>query len=131
VSAKPCARLWQAEAVLDGVLSRADAASFERHSATCAECTAERAALVRLASLGERMPTLEVTPLRRRALHHELLRRANEASVDARPSRFARLRVAPAMRSRHPSTPQITRQTQPIMTLLIGSVRVASTLSIM
>jgi hypothetical protein len=94
VSAKPCARLWQAEAVLDGVLSRADAASFERHSATCAECTAERAALVRLASLGERMPTLEVTPLRRRALHHELLRRANEASVDARPSRFARLRVA-------------------------------------
>jgi ferric-dicitrate binding protein FerR (iron transport regulator) len=93
VSGKPCARLWQAEAVLDGVLSRADAASFERHAATCAECTAERAALLRLGSVAERMPSLAVTPLRRRALHHELLRRANEASVGARPARFARFRL--------------------------------------
>ena len=83
MSAKPCARVWQAEAVLDGVLSRADAASFERHAATCAECTAERAALSKLANVAGRMPTQEVTALRRRALHNELLRRANELSVGA------------------------------------------------
>lgn len=92
MSAKPCARVWQAEAVLDGVLSRADAASFERHAATCAECTAERAALSKLANVAGRMPTQEVTALRRRALHNELLRRANELSVGARPRRLPGLR---------------------------------------
>ena len=79
MSAKPCARLWQAEADFDGYLSRSDAASFERHVATCVECSAERATLARLQSVAERMPALEVSPLRRRALHNELLSHANKS----------------------------------------------------
>lgn len=76
-----CPRAWQAEAVRDGVLSEADRASFERHVATCGECTAERAALARLEAVAQRMPSLVSTPLRRRAQHNELLRRANAQSL--------------------------------------------------
>lgn len=91
MSAQRCSRVWQAEAVLDGVLSRADSASFERHAATCADCSVERVQLARLASVAQRLPSVTVTPLRRRALHNELLRRANELSVGAQPSRPSRL----------------------------------------
>jgi hypothetical protein len=79
--------------VLDGVLSRADAASFERHIVTCSECAGEREALLRLAAVARRMPSSEVSPLRRRALHNELLRRANELSTGVAPGPWARLRV--------------------------------------
>jgi hypothetical protein len=92
VNRKRCSRLWQAEAVLDGVLSRADFASFERHAATCADCAAERAALTQLGKTAQRLPSMTVTPLRRRALRNELLRRANELSVGARPRLSSRLR---------------------------------------
>ncbi|HWA75024.1 MAG TPA: FecR domain-containing protein [Polyangiaceae bacterium] len=93
MTAKGCARAWQAEAVLDGVLSRADASSFERHVAICSECAGERQALLRLGAVARRLPSLDVSPLRRRALHNELLRRANELSTGVAPKRFARLWV--------------------------------------
>jgi ferric-dicitrate binding protein FerR (iron transport regulator) len=81
LSAKPCPRLWQAEAHFDGYLAPSDAASFDRHVGTCAECSAERTALARLQNVARRMPVLEVSPLRRRALHNEILGRANKALV--------------------------------------------------
>jgi ferric-dicitrate binding protein FerR (iron transport regulator) len=88
-----CSRLWQAEAVEDERLSLADRASFERHLETCSECAAERRALVRLRQLGERLPEPKSDPLRRRALHNQLLRRANELSIGAARPRLGRARV--------------------------------------
>ena len=79
MNTKPCARLWQAEAYFDGYLAGADAASFERHVVTCAACCAERAAIARLQNIARRMPALEISPLRRRALHNEILSRANKS----------------------------------------------------
>ena len=81
MSAKPCPRLWQAEAHFDGYLAQSDAASLERHVGTCAACSAERAALARLQNVARRMPALEISALRRRALHNEILGRANKALV--------------------------------------------------
>jgi TolA-binding protein len=80
MSARRCPRVWEVEAVLDGCLSQADATSLERHLETCQECRAERRALVQLEALGSRMPSATNTPLRRRALHQSLLRRANGLS---------------------------------------------------
>lgn len=76
-----CPRIWQAEAVGDARLSPADRASFERHLESCRECAEERAGLSRLRRVASRLPVLESTPLRRRFLHQELLRRANERSI--------------------------------------------------
>ena len=84
MSRKACSRIWQAEAAFDGCLSRADGASFDRHAANCEDCTAERAVLLRLQALAERIPGLPDSPLRRRALHIEVLRRANELAVSPR-----------------------------------------------
>ena len=88
-----CPRAWQAEAAFDGSLSRADSASFGRHAATCSVCSAERDSLLRLQSLADRMPPPRDEPLRRRALHNELLRRATEHAFNRRSSLFSRARV--------------------------------------
>jgi TolA-binding protein len=76
-----CSRAWQAEAVADGRLSAADAASFERHVATCAVCTREVRTLAALRDAAARLPVLTSTPLDQRRLRIELLRRANELTV--------------------------------------------------
>ena len=90
MSRKPCSRIWQAEAAFDGCLSRADSASFDRHAASCEQCTAERAALLRLQALAERIPGAQNSPLRRRALHIQVLSRANELAVRPRRRWLAR-----------------------------------------
>lgn len=76
-----CPRAWQAEAVFDRCLSKADRASFERHAQLCEVCRSELASLERLRALTQRLPSATSTPLRRRALHHALLRRANELAL--------------------------------------------------
>jgi TolA-binding protein len=58
-------------------LAKADLASFERHAATCEACQREIAAFAELKRLGRGLPMLSSTPLERRRLRNELLRRAH------------------------------------------------------
>jgi len=83
-----CSRTWQAEAVLDGRLSRADTESFQRHAATCECCAREIRCLDTLRSVGQRLPILTSTPLEQRRLRQSLLRAANELALHPRPSRL-------------------------------------------
>lgn len=89
MSARKCSRIWQVEAVWDGCLSASDVSSFERHLEICAECRKERALLERMQSMAERLPSPTTTPLQRRALQQQLLRRANELAT-AEPRSFWR-----------------------------------------
>lgn len=81
MTAPRCARLWQVEAVRDRRLAGPDRAAFERHLATCSECTLELAAFERLEELSARLPVPSSDPLARRRLRNELLRRANDLSL--------------------------------------------------
>jgi hypothetical protein len=78
-----CTRVLQAEALEDGRLSGAERASFERHAASCAECSSELRALVRLRQGAERLPASTPTPLEHRRQRQALLRRASELSQRA------------------------------------------------
>ena len=80
-----CSRTWQAEAVKDGRLSPSDRESFERHLATCQDCTREVRALAELEDLAGRVPMQSTSALERRRLRNEILRRANELSVREQP----------------------------------------------
>jgi len=79
-----CSRAWQAEAALDGRLSRADAESFQRHVATCEHCTREVRSLDTLRAVGERLTVLTSTPLEQRRLRQSVLRAANELALHPR-----------------------------------------------
>ena len=79
-----CSRSWQAEAVEDGRLSRADTESFQRHAATCQHCAHEIRSLEKLRAAGERLPVLTSTPLERRRLRLSVLRAANELALHPR-----------------------------------------------
>jgi TolA-binding protein len=81
MSALGCDRAWQAEAVEDGRLSAADRVSFERHAGQCEVCTAEVRALALLRQLAERLPVKTSRALDLRRRRNELLRRANELSL--------------------------------------------------
>jgi TolA-binding protein len=85
-----CDRAWQAEAIEDGRLGGADAASFERHAATCDLCSREIRALAALRRAGARLPVLTSTPLEQRRQRHELLRRANDLAVRTPPTSWRR-----------------------------------------
>jgi hypothetical protein len=78
-----CARAWQAEAVEDGRLSHADAASFARHAGGCDVCERELRLLASLRRTADHLPVFESTPLERRRMRNELLRRANEVTVQS------------------------------------------------
>lgn len=78
-----CTRAPQAEALENGRLSGAERASFERHAASCAECTSELRALVRLRQGAERLPASTPTPLEHRRQRQALLQRASELSQHA------------------------------------------------
>jgi len=96
MSAPRCSRLWQAEAIADGRLSHPDVAAFERHAAGCAECAREVSELERLQRLTAGLPPLHASEIERRRQRYELLRKANEATVRARPAR-ARLVASVAL----------------------------------
>jgi hypothetical protein len=78
-----CARSQQAEALEDGRLSGAERASFERHAASCSECTTQLRVLARLRQSAEWLPESSPTPLSRRRQRQALLRRASELSKPA------------------------------------------------
>lgn len=83
MSTERCTRAWQAEALEDGRLGDADAASFRRHLATCGACRGEVDALAQLQAAAARLPELSSTPLEHRRLRQELLRRAHAAGAQA------------------------------------------------
>jgi hypothetical protein len=83
MSTAQCTRAWQAEALHDGRLAPADAASFQRHLTTCEVCRREAEALAQLEAAAERLPALTSTPLEHRRLRHAVLRAAHEASTEA------------------------------------------------
>jgi hypothetical protein len=76
-----CPRTWQAEAARDGRLSDIDARSFQRHAGTCVVCEQTVRALSVLHEVAARLPALASTPLERRRLRNELLRRANDVAL--------------------------------------------------
>jgi hypothetical protein len=76
-----CARAWQAAAAVDGRLADADSRSFQRHAATCETCEHEMRVLSALQETAARLPILTSTPLERRRLRNEVLRRANDLSL--------------------------------------------------
>ena len=78
-----CAQSQQAEALEDGRLSGAERASFERHAATCADCTRKLRVLARLRQSAEWLPENTRTPLERRRQRQALLRRASELAQGA------------------------------------------------
>jgi ferric-dicitrate binding protein FerR (iron transport regulator) len=76
-----CSRAWQAEAALDGRLSRLDTESFERHAAACEICAHEVRSLETLREVGQRLPILTSTPLEQRRLRQSVLRAANDLAI--------------------------------------------------
>jgi TolA-binding protein len=81
MSAPSCARAWQAEAVEDGRLAPADAASFARHAAGCRVCARETRWLAELRSTAARLPQLVSTELEQRRLRYSVLQRANALAL--------------------------------------------------
>lgn len=81
-----CERVWQAEAREDGRLEQRDLASFERHLAHCRDCSAEVTALRDIAKKMATLPERERTDLEHRRARNELLRRANEQFLTAKPT---------------------------------------------
>jgi len=91
MSAPHCARAWQAEAVEDGRLAAADAASFARHAASCQLCAQETRWLVALKSAAARLPPLASSELEQRRLRNAVLQRANALALRRSPARSWRL----------------------------------------
>jgi len=86
MNAAHCTRAWQAEAIEDGRLAAADAASFARHAAGCTVCAAEARWLGELRSTAERWPAPRGSELDQRRLRNAVLQRANTLALRARPA---------------------------------------------
>jgi anti-sigma factor RsiW len=84
-----CNRAWQAEAIEDGRLQGPDREAFLRHTAQCAACTRELAALSRLRELGAGFQTRDTTELEHRRLRQSLLRQADDFMVGTERQRTA------------------------------------------
>lgn len=78
-----CSLLWQAEAIEDGRLSAADAATFERHAVTCPSCARMVRSLAELRSHGQSLPIPSLTELEHRRARQQMLNRAHDLSVGA------------------------------------------------
>lgn len=89
-----CTRSWQAQAREDARLPPADERSFELHAATCDACAREVRTLSALRETALRLPVLSSTPLERRRLRHELLRRASTSALARPDARRARVAMA-------------------------------------
>jgi len=85
-----CAQQWQAEAIEDGRLSGAERVSFERHAALCEVCSKEIADLARIREIMTRASAVEKSPLERKRLRMDLLRRADGALHPSRTFSFGR-----------------------------------------
>jgi TolA-binding protein len=79
-----CARRWEASALEDGRLGTDGRVAFERHAEACADCARERAGLAQLRKLIDADERPEATPLERRRLRSEILRKANRETVAPR-----------------------------------------------
>jgi hypothetical protein len=79
---RTCDRLWEVDAMREGRLFGADAASHERHLQTCAECAERHREDDRLARLGRALPTGEQSPLDVRRMRARILKYAAIAPAD-------------------------------------------------
>jgi TolA-binding protein len=84
-SERGCARAWEASAIEDGRLGAEGRTAFERHAGGCADCRAELAGLGALRRYVEADVRAESTPLERRRLRAEIIRRANGEAVGHAP----------------------------------------------
>lgn len=87
-----CDRIWEVDALREGRLGERDAASFERHRATCAECDERFRQDERLRALGRALPGRALDALEARRQRTALLRDAARAA----PSRNAARLIAGA-----------------------------------
>ncbi len=94
-----CERTWQAEASEDGRLQPKDLASFERHAASCRDCSAEIETLRQIAQQMKSLPESAHTDLEHRRARSELLRKANEQFMSVRPApnRWTKIAMATAL----------------------------------
>lgn len=76
-----CGRVWEAEAIEDGRLDASSVDSFERHAATCIDCTRALEALARLRDARLLLEPRRLSPFERRRNRAELLRRANSEAL--------------------------------------------------
>lgn len=97
MTARPCARLWEAEALADGRLTGPDRASFERHATTCLECRTELAEVGKLDAAMQAVDVGELGELERQRARSRLLERANAEILDAPRDDRARGRVLAAL----------------------------------
>jgi hypothetical protein len=84
---RACARIWQAEAIEDGRLDGDDAASFVRHAASCAGCSAEARALASLRRRASEVAPSAWTDLEFHRARATMLQRAAARSSPRRPAR--------------------------------------------
>lgn len=82
---RKCTRSWEHDAVREGRLGAADAASFWRHVRTCSDCAAEVARDERLRAIGREWPTEAPGELDLRRLRARVLREAAHAPAPTSP----------------------------------------------
>jgi TolA-binding protein len=85
VSNHSCQRRWQAEALEDGRLDATHRASFERHLASCLDCSEELAELRQLKSVVAQAPVMTQSELEWRRSRTSLLGEANRLLFERRP----------------------------------------------
>lgn len=96
MTARCCARLWEAEALADGRLTGPDRASFERHAAMCSECRTELEEVGKLDRAMLAVDVGELGELERQRARSRLLERANAEILDVPRHGRARARVLAA-----------------------------------
>ena len=85
---RPCKRRWEVDSIRDGLLSAAEAASFERHRRTCRECTAHTALAEQLSTAVAHLPDAAAPDLALRRLRGQIL---GDAAAGLRGARARRL----------------------------------------
>jgi TolA-binding protein len=83
-----CDRLWEVDALREGRLGDKDAASFERHTAACAECRQRLADDEHLRELALGLPLEEPTELELRRLRSRILSEVATGSAPRTPQRW-------------------------------------------
>jgi TolA-binding protein len=83
-----CDRLWEVDALREGRLGDKDAASFQRHTATCAECRQRLAKDEHLRELALALPIAEPTELELRRLRSRVLSDVATGAMPRPPQRW-------------------------------------------
>ena len=90
-----CERSWEVEAIVDGRLDEASAASFERHVIACTICRSERDAHANLVAAMSHLPEETPSDLEHRRARNALLKAANDTLIGSELRPRAWLRFVP------------------------------------